>query len=198
MWRSGPGFRAATHTRGPRFPDGIPLQTVTILPYKVLTVLFLITGRQLLPSNCELEGLMKPVHHVWESASPWLQRKSTFELKQFLKRHYHHSCTPAVSSWTGYLDDISTYITSRDSTPTCTWTEEVLRKYKNLAALRVNYRHNRAFTEIKELTGSSETVPLETVGPVGWTFRYMESWWRVRLKPPQTREVYFCSKTEIL
>lgn len=168
---------------------------MSTLPYKVLTVLFLITRRQFLPSNCELEGLVKPVHHVSESASPWLQMKSTSQLKQFLKRHYPDGRAPAVSSWTGFSDDISTYITSRDSIPTCTWTEEVLRTrtHKKLAALRVNYRHKRAFTETKELTGSMET----TVRPVviqkscqrtleGWTFRLMESWWKVRLKPAQT------------
>lgn len=147
---------------------------MTSLPYKVLMVLFLISRRQFLPSSGKPEGSVKPATHVLDvkTPSPWLQSKAanTLEPKScemFNRRHYHHS---QVSDWTGSMHDISTYITSRDSTPSCTQTDRllVLKKHEKLenAALRENYRHNGAITEIKEVVGSTVTVLLKTVGSV--------------------------------
>lgn len=162
---------------------------------------------------------MKPAHHVLDvkTVSPWLQIKTApwFELKN-CKRFHHRSQAQAVSNWTGSMHDISTYITSRDSTSTCTptSTEHILvwRKHEKLenAALRKNYRHSGAFTELIELVRSTVSHLLETVGSavasssppeaqkylkVGrgrtlkasseWTFRNIDACWRVRLKPSQ-------------
>lgn len=174
---------------------------MTSLPFKVLIVLFLVSRRQFLPSDSKQECLVKPAHHVLEikTASPWLHKKaSPFDCKKFNKRHYRHSQQQGVSNWTGH--DISTYITSRDST--CTRTEHllVLRKHENLenAALRELYRHS----EIKALVGSPGTALLETIVASLWllesqkylkvdcgrTLRASTEWtcWRVRPKPLQT------------
>ncbi|KAA8584900.1 hypothetical protein FQN60_003594 [Etheostoma spectabile] len=174
VWRSEPGVGAATHSCCPRLPVGIPLQTLTSLPYKVLIVLFFISRRQFLPSNSKQEEyLVKPAHRVLEvkPASPWLHKEASlcFVLKScklFHKRHYGHSRVQAVSNGTGH--DISTHITSRDSTCTRTERLRVMRKHEKLekAALREIYSHSRAITEIKEVVGSTMTTLLETVGSV--------------------------------
>lgn len=197
VWRGKPGSRAAAHTCRPRLSVGIPLQTVTSLPYKLLTVLFIISRRSPLPSNSK--GLVKPVCDSMEieTAVIWLQGKP-FELKssQMLEKGEHVSSrVQTASSWSGFVADISTYITSRDSTPSFTWTEHLLllRKYEKLgcAALKENYRHNRAIIEMKEPVGSpvNAAVPLETVVQHKYyprtlrerTFRRMEGWRRVLL-----------------
>lgn len=125
------------------------------MPYKLLIVLFFISRRQFLPSTgTPEECLVKPAHHVLEvkPASPRFELKSC---KMFRKRHYDHNRAQAVFSGPGH--DISTYITSRDST--CTRTERllVMRKREKLekAALREIYSHSRAITEIKDLAGST-------------------------------------------
>lgn len=193
---------------------------MTSLPFKVLTVLFIISRRQFSPSHGKLEGVVKPTYHVLDVkvALPWLQIKSAsrFDLKSHknVKRHYHHSEVEAGSNWTGSIQDILTYITSRDSTSSCTWRECLLvsRKHDKLenAALRENYRHNGTNPEIEKHVGSTETVLLETVGSVvahwcpsevqkyfkvdfgrtlrtstEWTFSNIKAWWRTRLKPSQ-------------
>lgn len=184
---------------------------MTFLPYKVLTVLFFISRRQFLPSHGNLEDVVSPTHHVLdvETVLPWLQIKSApcFDVQSYkhVKRHYHHSKVEPVSSWTGSIQNISAYITSRDSTSSRTGTERlsVSRKHETLgnAALRENYRYNGAFTEREEHVESTETVGLETVGSgvshlcwevdcgrtlrtsTEWICRKVEEWWRIRLKP---------------
>lgn len=147
---------------------------MTSLPYKVLIVLFFISRRQFLPSNSKQEEcLLKPAHHVLDvkPASPWLhiQPSPFFELKShkmFHKRHYDHSQVHALFNGPGH--DISTYITSRDSTCTRTARLLVMRKHEKLekAALREIYSHNRAIREIKERVWSTVITLLETVGSV--------------------------------
>lgn len=189
---------------------------MTSLPYKVLIVLFLISRRQLLPSSGKQERSVKPAHSALDvkTASPRLHIKAApcFEPKSckvFHERHRHQSRAQAASNWTASMHDISTYITSRDWTPTCTRTERllVLRKHEKLvnAALRENYRHDGAITEIIELVGSTVAVLLETVvarlwppearrylkvdrgrtlgASTEWTFTNIRACWRVRLKP---------------
>lgn len=177
VWWRKPGARAASHPCCARLPVGIPLQTMTSLPFKVLIVLFLVSRRQFLPSDSKQECLVKPAHHVLEvkTVSPWLHIKaSPCDCGKFKKRHYRHSQEQAASNWTGH--DISTYITSRDST--CTLTERllVLRKHENLenAALREIYRHSGAMTEIKVLVGSTGTALLETVVASLWRLEFQK------------------------
>lgn len=175
VWRSRPGFRAASHPCSPRLSVGIPLQTMTILQCTFLTVLFLITRRQFGLSIGKLEGLVKPAHHM-------LEGKSSF---------YHH--VQAVSAWTASVHDISTNLTSRDSTPSFSWKKHLLGwrhvKLEN-AALRKNYKHSGAF---RELVGSPPADPPGIRGSVvslrdcgrtsaEWTFRNLEAWWRTQLK----------------
>lgn len=173
------------------------------LPCNILIFLFFISRRQF----C----LVKPAHHVLDTKTelPWLQRSAapSFEVKccsTFHKGHYHHHHS---GSWKWSTRDFSTYLTSKDSSPSCTRTERllVLRKREKLesGALRENYRHNGAITEIVEPLGSTVPVILETSGSViahlwppgldcgrtllkaskEWTFRDMEACWRRRLKP---------------
>lgn len=199
VWWRKPGLRAASHPCCPRLPLGIPLQTITSLPCKVLIVLFLISRRQ-----CSV----RPAHDVLDikTASAWLQIKAApcFELKScrmFHKRHQQHRQVWAVSSQTGSMHDISTYITSRDSAPTSTRMERLLalRTHEKLenAALRENYKHGGAITDMKELVRSvvARLWPPEaqkhfkvdcgwTLRGV-WTFRNMEACGRVRLKASQ-------------
>lgn len=141
---------------------------MTNLPYKVLIALLLISRSCFLPSSGKQECLAKLSLHVLDlkTSSLWSQTKATpcFELKSCRmvhKRHYHLSQEQAVPNC-----NISTYITSRDSTPTCTQTEHLLafRKHDKLknAALREDYIHDGAITAI--LVGSSAL--LETVGSV--------------------------------
>lgn len=220
VWRSKPGFRAATHPCCQRLPDGISLQTMTSLPFKVLTVLFFISRRQFLPSHGKLKNVVIPTHCVLDvkSVLPWLQIKSApyFNVQNCKKAkiQYHHSEVEAASNWTGSIQNFSTSITSRDSTPSCTLTKRllVLRKHDKFenAALRENYRYIGACTETEEHVESTETVLLETVVSVvarlcpsevqgyfkvdcgrtlrtstEWIFRNIEAWWRIRLKPSQ-------------
>lgn len=141
---------------------------MTNLSYKVLIVLLLISRSRFLPSSSKQKCLAKLSLHVLDlkTSSPWSQTKAApcFELKSCRmvhKRHYHHSQEQAVSN-----SNISTYITSRDSTPTCTQIARLLafRKHDKLknAALREDYRHDGAITEL--LVGT--TALLETAGSV--------------------------------
>lgn len=138
---------------------------MTHLPHKVLIMLLLISRRHFLPSSSK--RLAKFSLHVFDLQArlAWSQTKAApcLELKSYRKvhkRHYKHSQEQVVSSWMGSMYDISTYITSRDSTLTCTH----LKKHKNMktAALRENYRHNGTITGIR----STVTVLLETAGSV--------------------------------
>lgn len=199
-WRKS-GCRAASHPCCQRLLAGIPLQTMRHFPCNILIFLFFISRRQF----C----LVKPAHHVWDiktelprllkSAAPGFEVKCCSTLH---KGHYHHS---GPRKWS--TPDFSTYLTSKDSTPSCTRTERllVLRKREKLenCALRENYRHNGAITERVEPLGSTVPVILETSGSViahlwppgvdcgrtllkawkEWTFRDMEACWRRRLKP---------------
>lgn len=197
VWRRKPGVRAAGHSRCTGLSVGIPLQTMTSLPCKVLIVLFLISRRQFLPSNGKQEEcLVKSACHVLETASLWLHIKVSpcSESKSCKMFHENHSQVQALSSWTWC--DISTYITSRDLT--CTRTEHllVLRKHEKLenAALREIYRQNGAITEIKELVESTVTShlwPPEAQKYVkvdcGRTLKASTEWtcWTTWLKPSQ-------------
>lgn len=164
---------------------------------------------------------MNPARHASDvkAASPRSQTKAApcLELRSrrlCRKRRRHHSPEEVSSSWTGSARDISTYITSRDLTSTCTRTGRLLvlgkREKLGNAALRENYRHDGAITEIIELVGPTVTVALETAGPVAahlwapeaqkdlkvdrgrtlgasteWTSRNMEELWRAWLKKSQ-------------
>lgn len=223
VWWRKPGLRTASHPCCPRLPVGVPLQTVTSLPYKVFIVLFFISRMQLLPSSGEQECLVKPAHHVVDAktASLWLQIKAApcFELKscKSFKRHYHLCQIQAVSNWKESMHGISTYITSSDSTPNCTRTERLLglTKHEKLenAALRENYRHSGDITEIIELVWSTvgsvaRLWPPEEQkylkvdggrtlrGSTEWTFRNIQACWAVRLKPSQVgmSRIFFCSR----
>lgn len=173
---------------------------MTSLLCKLLTVLFLISRGPFLPSNSEPEGSSKSVPNVLKVKTAFPSLNTTpapcFELE--LCKHLEEE---AVSSLTGFTHRTSTYLTSRDSTPTCTWTEQllVLRTHEELenAALRENYRSNRAITE-RKLEGSAGAClcPLKAQkylkvdcgtmkASTEWTYRNIRGWWRVRLKPPQ-------------
>lgn len=211
VWWSKPGFGAATQPCGQRLPDGISSQTMTSLPFKVLTVLFLIST---LLGHGKPVDVVSPTHCVL----PWLRVKSApcfdaLSCKK-AKRHDHHSEVETVFNRTGSIGNFSTSITSRDSTCSCTRTEccLVLRKHEKLgnAALRESYRYSGALTATHKHAGSTETVLLETVGSAvallcpsevqrnftvdcggtlrtltEWMFGNMEAWWRTRLKPSQ-------------
>lgn len=129
---------------------------MTRLPCTVVLVLLLISRRQLTPSSGK-----RSARHVSDdkAASPWLRVQTVprLEPKQVHKRHCRHSREQAVAGPTAH-------ITSRDSTPTCTQTEQLLfsRKHEN-TALRENYMHDVAFTKIKELVGLTVAVLLKTV-----------------------------------
>ena len=196
--RTEPGSGAASDPCGPRLPVGIPLQTITNLPYKVLIVLFLISRRQLLP-DC----FVKPDNHTLDvkTTSPWLQMKAA---PCFHERQYCHGGDRAVSNWTESVCYISTYFTSRDPNPTCTSTKRlsVSMRRESLvnAALRENYRHEGAITETKELAKTAVNV-LSGVAvarkcarvnfgrtlraTTEWTLTNVEACRRVRLKRPQ-------------
>lgn len=159
---------------------------MTSLPFKVLIVLFLVSRRQFLPSDSKQECLVKPAHHVLEvkTASPWLLIKaSPCDCRKFKKRHYRHSQEQAASNWTGH--DISTYITSRDST--CTRTERLLAlgKHENLenAALREIYRHSGAVVASLWRLESQKYLKVDC----GRTLRASTEWtcWRLQPKPLQ-------------
>lgn len=99
-----------------------------------------------------------------------------------LQKGEHHSReVQTVCSRRGFLADISTYITSRDSTLSCTWTERLLLLRKNeklgSAALKENYRHNRVVTEMKESAGSTVTAVVQ-LGYYPRTLRdgFLEKW----------------------
>lgn len=211
VWRSKSDFRAASHPCCPRLSVGIPSQTMTSLPYKLLIVLFLISRRQFSPGSGKQERSVKPAHHVLDvkTTLPWLQFKAApcFELKSCKMFHKRQNKAQVASSWTASMHDISTYITSRDSAATCTPTERllVLGKHEKLenAALKENYRHGGAITDIIELVGPTVAGLLETVvarlwPPEGqgylkvdcggtlreWTFTNIQACWRVQLKPP--------------
>lgn len=190
-------FRAASHPCCQRLSDGIPLQTVTGLLCELLAVLFFISVGPFLPSNSQSERWSKSVPNVLKvkTAFPLLPTTPApcFELK--LEEE-------AVSSLTGFTHRISTYLTSRDSTPTCTWKGQllVLRTHEELenAALRENYRRNGAITE-RKLEGSAGAClwPLKAQkylkvdcgtmkASTEWTYRNIRGWRRVRLKPPQS------------
>lgn len=174
-------------------------------PCKVLTLLFLISRRPFLP----LEGLVKPIHRgsKVKLAFPRLNIKSSpcserTGSEVFPKRH-NHTQGAGVSSRTRSMHETSKYITSRESTSTCT------RKKKDVA-LRETFTKYGATTEIKELAGPTVTVRLASavarLWPPGapkylkvdsgrtisasmeWTFRDINEFWRVRLKP--SRAVY--------
>lgn len=85
VWWRKPDFRAAHHPCCPRFLVGIPLQTMTNLPYKVLIALLLISRSCFLPSSGKQECLAKLSLHVLDlkTSSLWSQTKATpcFELK---------------------------------------------------------------------------------------------------------------------
>lgn len=194
VWWRKPGSRAASHPCCQRLLVGIPLQTMRDLPCNMMILLFLISRRQF----C----WVKPSHRVSDE-SPWL-RRSTAPASEpkccstFHKGHYHHS---GLQNWS--TRDITTHLTSKDSTPSCTRTERllVLRRREKLesGALRENYRQNWATVEP---LGSTVPILSETSGSVithSWppgvdcgrtmlkaskeTFRDMESCWRRRLKP---------------
>lgn len=197
VWWKEPGLRAPCHSCRPRIPLGIPLQAVTSLPYKVLTVFFLISRQQLLPSNILLKGWVKPVYHAWEAEA---KEANSYMLKScgiLLKRHYEHSGVQAATS--RFLHNIFTSLSSRDVTPDCTWTghPSVLRTNRDFesSALKGNYIHNGTIVEIKDPT---VTVVLETKGSLvapieqcsprtfrKWTSKRLRSQRRVRLKPSQ-------------
>lgn len=182
-----PCSRPASHTCRPGLPVGISLQTITSLSCKVFLVLFLISRRQLLPSSGGTqECFVKSAHPVLDvkTESLWIRTKAApcFELrngKTFNRGHYHHSEVKVGSSPTGSMLDISTYITSRDLTSTCTQTKRilVLRKKEKLknAALRENYRPDGANEVTKELLGSNVTVVSETLGSVNGFLRPPEA-----------------------
>lgn len=180
---------------------------MTSLPFKILTVLFVISRRPLLPSNSKLEGLVKPVcdRLKTETALIWLQIKSgkPFEMKscQMLQKGEHHSSRgQTVSSRRGFLADISTYITSRDSTFSCTWTEHplLLRNYEKLGstALKLNYRQNRVVTEIKESAGSTvKAVVNQGFYPRTLRDGFLDIWRNGgRYSCSATSEIYFFSR----
>lgn len=129
----------------------------------VLPLLLAIPGNQFLPSNGNWKWLPRPSCNKLEvrTALSWLQKDSLpFYKLKFCKtfhRHRHHDMKC----------DISLNITSKDSAPSCTGTKNIFKKYEKLetAALRQNYRSNRARTEI-ELMSSSVAAPLDTVGSV--------------------------------
>ena len=193
--RTDPGSGAAYHPCGPGLPVGIPLQTIANLNYKVLIVLFLISRRQLLP-DC----FVKPDNHVLDikTTSPWLQMKAA---PCFHEKQHHHGGDRAVSSWTGSTREISTYFTSGDSTSTRTSTKRLSvsgrREGLENSALRENYRHEGAITEIKELAESAVNVLSGFAvarkyarvnfgrtlrATTAWTLTNLEACRRVRLK----------------
>lgn len=186
LWWREPCSRSASHTRCPRLPVGISLQTITSFSCKVLLVLFLISRRQLFPSSGTQECFVKSAHPVLdvETVSLWIRTKAApcFELrngKMFNKGHHHHREVKVGSSPTWSTLDISTYITSRDLTSTCTQTKRILvsrkkEKLKN-AALRENYRPDGANEVMKEVLGSNVTVVSETLGSVNGCLRPPEA-----------------------
>lgn len=167
---------------------------MTSLLCKLLAVLFLISKGPFIP---------KPVPNVLkvETAFPSLNITPAPRLELKLCKRLEEE---VVSSLTGFLHRISTYLTSRDSTPTCTWTEQllVLRTHEELenAALRENYRKNGAITERKPVGAYGACLwPLKAPkylsvdcgtikASTEWTYRNIRGWWRVRLKPPLAPE----------
>lgn len=194
-------FRAAGHSCGPGFSVGVPLQTVSSLPHKVLIVLFLASRCQILPSNSTPEGLFTPIHLRLEveAALPWLHRKGDkcFLLKSCeipSKRQSNQSGALAASSQTMLFHNILTSTTSTDSAPSCTWRGHplVLRKYRKLknAALKGNYMHSGAIER-----GLERSVAHRCCGRTlkEQTDKCLKLWWRVRLKQEAPGLFHFCN-----
>lgn len=187
---------AAGHTCGQRFPVGIPSQNVNSLPYNLLAVLLSIARWQLLPSNSTANGLRKPLRHRSKADTLWLQIKSanSFWMKSceaLPKNHNNQRQAQGASSWTLIFHDISTSTTSRDSTPSGTRMEHLLamRKYEKLKsdALKENYTCMGTFKEIEMVVSKTATETRKAQKCCRrtlreWTSKYLESWWRVRLK----------------
>lgn len=185
---------AAGHTCGQRFPVGIPSQNINSLPYNFLDVLLLIARWQLLPSNSTANRLR--IRHRSKAATLWLQIKSanSFWMKSYEmlpKNHNNQRQAQGASSWTLIFHDISTSTTSRDSAPGGTRMEHLLamKKYEKLKsdALKENYTCMGAFKEIEIMVSKTvtETQKAQKSGRRTlreWTSKYLESWWRVRLK----------------
>lgn len=176
---------------------------MTGLLCELLAALFFISIGPFLPSNSEPEWLSTSVPEVLKVKFAFPSSNTT-PAPCFEPELCKHLEEEAISSLTGFMHRISTYLTSRDSTPTCTWTEQlfVLRTHEQLenAALRENYRRNGAITERKPEGSAGAccwplkeqkylTVDCGTMkASTEWTYRNIRGWWRIRLKPPQLQE----------
>lgn len=194
--RRKPRPRSASDTRSPGLAVGIPVQTVTSAPFKILVVLFVISGTQLSQSHHGFS--MKPVHQVLDvrTVSTWLQTQTAPNVGlrscSLLQERLNHL------NWAESMHHISTLSTFMDSGPACTQTEPLLgsrlhRKLK-MAALRGNYKHMGVLTELTGWTLTAPEEALEFTVPC-WppylkldfrrTCRNIRSCWDAQLKSSQ-------------
>lgn len=193
--RGKPHPRTAADSCCPGLAIGIPVQTVTSAHFKVLVVLFVISGTQLSPScsGCSVE----PVQYMLDvrTAFTWIQTKTapsiglrSCKLSQEGQNHL---------DWTESMH-ISTLSTSTDSAPACTqteplWGSRLHRKLKK-AALRGNYKHREVITGLTGWTLTALVKPLGSV--VACSLSYLKLYfreacrnlwpcWSAQLKPSQ-------------
>lgn len=176
-WRK-PRPGAAVDACCPGLVVGVSLQTLTVEMMVVLLV------EHLLPSHGECfahPGLVSKTG----SQSLETERAQNVRLRScnsFQEGHNH-------LSWTRSTHDISSINTSRDSTPACAQMGQLLvsEKLEN-AALKANYKHNEAISELPLTLGSvvAHSQPLASCfEPTKRTFRNILACWRERLKPSQ-------------
>lgn len=182
-WRK-PRPRAAVDACCPGLAAGVSLQTLT------LEMLVVLLAEHLLPSHGEClahPGL------VSKTGSQSVETETTRNVRlrscnSFQEGHSH-------LSWTRSTHDISSTNTSRDLTPACAQMGQLLVSEKlGNAALRENYKHNEAISELPLTLGSvvAHSQPLVSCfksrtleEPTKWTFRNILACWRERLKPSQ-------------